>query len=85
MKKEVSRIAHQSWRTDVNLPNKDGATPLMLAVVFQQTPLDVITILLKAGANANAKDKDGKTALDYARESNNSQAVTALSNTKLQE
>ena len=29
---------------------------------------DVVETLLKAGANINIKDKDGKTALDYAKE-----------------
>jgi ankyrin repeat protein len=38
----------------------------------------MITALVNAGADLNAKDKDGKTALDYARDEGNSKAVDAL-------
>jgi ankyrin repeat protein len=33
---------------------------------------------LEAGADLNAKDANGKTALDYARRNNNAPAITAL-------
>lgn len=42
-------------------------TPLMFANSYNSNP-DVITILVKNGADIKAKDKDGKTALDYAKE-----------------
>ena len=29
---------------------------------------EVLTVLIEAGADAKAKDKEGKTALDHARE-----------------
>ena len=40
---------------------------------------EVITILLKAGANIKAQDKDGTTALTFATQNNHNPAViTAL-------
>ncbi|HJM39611.1 MAG TPA: ankyrin repeat domain-containing protein, partial [Planctomycetota bacterium] len=40
---------------------------LMLAARYNSS-LEVITVLLKAGANAKTKSKTGETALDYAKE-----------------
>ena len=58
--------------SDVNARNKNGMTPLMFAVLFNTTSnSEVITVLLKAGADAKAKDKLGKTALDYAMKGTN--------------
>ncbi len=51
---------------DVNALNIFGGTPLMYAAEYNPNP-DVITTLLKAGADAKAKDKAGKTAFDYAQ------------------
>jgi ankyrin repeat protein len=47
---------------DVNPRDNDGWTALM----GSQHP-EVITALLAAGANAKAKDSEGKTAFDYAQ------------------
>ncbi len=41
-------------------------TPLMYAVLYDNA--DVVDILLKEKANANIRNVEGKTALDYARE-----------------
>ena len=43
----------------------EGLTALMAAAWNSPSP-EVITVLLQAGANANRKDREGKTALDYA-------------------
>ncbi|MDA1113047.1 MAG: ankyrin repeat domain-containing protein, partial [Planctomycetota bacterium] len=40
--------------------------PLMLAAVNNSAP-EVISVLLKAGANAKATSPEGKSALDYAK------------------
>lgn len=56
-----------SYGADVNATANDGSTPLMLAAAnAKQT---VVEWLLKNGAHAEARDKAGKTALDYARAS----------------
>ena len=46
----------------------DDSTPLH-AAVFADDAEEKVKILLDAGADRRAKDKDGKTAWDYARES----------------
>ncbi|MCL1875402.1 MAG: ankyrin repeat domain-containing protein, partial [Synergistaceae bacterium] len=40
---------------------------LMIAVLYNKNP-EIISILLKNGADVKAKDKYGKRAIDYARE-----------------
>lgn len=52
---------------DINHRNQDGATPLLFAVEQRQEA--VADALLEAGADVSIKDKDGRTAMDAARES----------------
>ncbi|TNF28468.1 MAG: ankyrin repeat domain-containing protein [Deltaproteobacteria bacterium] len=54
---------------DIELQNKKGKTPLIRAV--QKNCWPVTIALLQNGADMNAKDKDGKTALDYAQNHKN--------------
>jgi uncharacterized protein len=49
---------------NVNVTAQDGITSLMLAA--ENAKLDVVELLLRHGANPNAKDGSGKTAYDYA-------------------
>ncbi|OCK52428.1 Ankyrin repeat-containing protein [Chryseobacterium formosense] len=58
--------------SDVNKACK-GLTPLMVAATYGET--EAAKLLLKKGANKNAKDLNGKTAKDYATE--NKQTATA--------
>ena len=44
-----------------------GWTSLFHAAMYSENP-EVISVLLKAGADPNAKDEFGKTVLDYAKE-----------------
>ena len=46
-------------------PTSTGKTALMLAAMLNNP--QVVTALINAGANVNAKDSDGKNALYYAR------------------
>ena len=55
-----------SYRADVNLKNFRGVTALMVAA--GDGPSSVVKYLLEKGADANARDKDGNTALRYAEE-----------------
>lgn len=49
---------------NVNAADKNGTTPLMLAV--KRGLSDMVEILLMGGANVNAVNTDGKTALMLA-------------------
>jgi ankyrin repeat protein len=51
----------------INAPNKDGATPLILAVQWQHR--DFAVMLIRRGADSAIADGEGKTAPDYALES----------------
>jgi ankyrin repeat protein len=64
---------------NVNVRGKEfGTTPLMGAAEFNSNP-EVITTLLKAGANVDFRDKDGWTALMGATVFNpNPEVITAL-------
>jgi ankyrin repeat protein len=50
---------------DINLPSKDGFTPLHEAVMYRRQ--DVVRILLDAGARVDIQTSAGATALDFAR------------------
>jgi len=51
----------------VNGRDKDGITPLMLAAASNKlNSLDILKILIEAGAKADLKCKDGSTALSFA-------------------
>jgi ankyrin repeat protein len=50
----------------VNAQDNNGETALMWAAARNQNP-GLIVILLKAGAEATAKDSSGKTAFDLAQ------------------
>jgi len=63
--------------TDINTPNKDGRTPLMLAAETNKNP-EVITTLLRAGADIENTDKNGYTPLLYAASKNNPEVITML-------
>ena len=58
--------ARMACKSDA-LYDEGGVTPLMRAARRNESP-EVIAALLKAGANARAKDKEGKTALDHAKD-----------------
>ncbi|MCL2144046.1 MAG: ankyrin repeat domain-containing protein [Endomicrobia bacterium] len=51
------------YGADVNAKNIEGITPLMYAAKYSSE--EVIKILLKAGADMDIKDKNGKKADDY--------------------
>ena len=61
----------------INAVDNNKMTPLMLAAKSAKNP-EIISILLKAGANPSMKDKAGRTALDYAQQGNNKQVIAAL-------
>ena len=61
---------------DVNIGHSH-MKPLMFAARDSNT--EMVQLLLNYGADKNAKDKNGKIALDYARESGNYETIQLLS------
>ena len=55
-------------RCPVNVANEAGFTPLIHAAGRESGGPEMIKVLLAAGADAGARDSEGKTALDHARE-----------------
>jgi ankyrin repeat protein len=51
---------------DVNAVNEVAYSPLMYAAGSDLIPVEEVKVLLKRGANINAKERFGKTALDFA-------------------
>lgn len=66
-------------KANVNMPSIEGNTPLIHAA-SQKLPITsmIIDILLKAGANPLATNKEGKTALQIAQDKQNLRAVELL-------
>ena len=56
----------------------EGFTPLMTAAA--EGLADVVRILLAAGANRDIKDKDGDTALTFAKQNGHSEVAALLEN-----
>ncbi len=67
----------------INTPNSDGVTPLMIAAM--QGKSVVVKELLTAGADLFAKDKNGKTAFDYAKDQNPTLKVLRTAANQLKE
>ena len=61
---------------NVNDQNHNGLTPLMIAAMNNLEP-EVITILLKSGANGTQKSNEGKTAFDYAKDNESIKGTNA--------
>jgi ankyrin repeat protein len=63
---------------DVNHVDKNGMTPLLYAASIDFGDSDMIDLLLKSGAHAEARNKDGLTALDLARKYKHSHLLPSL-------
>jgi hypothetical protein len=59
-------IAHGA---NVNYRDKEGRTPLHMAVQLQSGSKEMLELLLAHGADVNAKDNDGNTPLDLVNSS----------------
>ena len=67
-------ILSKKKKTDIK--NKEGQTALMIAVSKGYS--DLVDLLIKKGANVNAKDNNDKTPLMFAASSGNIKIVQAL-------
>ena len=63
---------------EVNIVMPNGSTPLLLAVSFEDDPA-FVQLLLDAGADASARDKEGNSPLDCARAKNYVRIANLLS------
>jgi ankyrin repeat protein len=63
---------------DINAQSDGGGTPLIEAVIGQ--PKELLQLLLDLGAKPGVKEKKGKTALDFAREFKQADAISLLEN-----
>ncbi len=69
---------------EVNARSGNGSTPLIYGVFAlgetfsTPTPDDVVAVLLAHGADLEARDLEGKSALDVARETGNDELVDSL-------
>ena len=65
---------------DPNVQNIAGDTPLICATKYAGGKAATVKLLVDAGTNAALKDDDGMTALDYAKEKGQKEAVALLEN-----
>lgn len=73
-----SRLRASQGRCDVNIRNNRGQTPLQLAVT--QGHMQLVELLVIEGANVNAEDEEGDTAMHTAL--SRQQLTTTLSSTE---
>jgi ankyrin repeat protein len=63
---------------DINYPNDEGNTPLMLACQCSKQSMELIITLLQAGASLIVQNHEKKNAMEIARENDNQVAVSAI-------
>jgi hypothetical protein len=76
----TERIVADWNKANPNARNAAGVTPLMIAAHKNQDM--IISLLLKAGAKADVKDDEGKTALQIAKENDAQKAIAMLESNK---
>jgi len=74
---EVARFLIEAG-CDVNEQDDSGDTPLITAVWTSRINLDMVRLFLDAGADANIANRDGKTAIDIAKEMKATDVVKML-------
>ncbi|MBO7048509.1 MAG: ankyrin repeat domain-containing protein [Spirochaetia bacterium] len=76
-KKDTSNIDECIMFANLNITNKDGSTPLILACQNRLSD-DIINKLIAFGADLNIKNKKGQTALYWAKSNNLDWIVAVL-------
>ena len=77
---EIQELFRLYPRVDVNMRDSEGRTPLIIAT--RQENLTLIALFIVKGANKNACDMYGKTALMYAEEYKFKEAISFLEGIK---
>jgi len=79
---KLIKILIANKMANINQAGQAGLTPLMHTIktryISAQDQINMIEYLIQKGANPEAKDVFGKTALDYAKEANNAEAIKLL-------
>jgi len=63
---------------DPNVQNSQGDTPLICATKYAGGNPATVKLLVDAGTNPTIRDKKGKTAMDYAKEKEQQEAIALL-------
>jgi ankyrin repeat protein len=66
------------YGVDVNARGKNGRTPLMAAVEFNH--LNTVKLLLENKANPKAKDTEGESIMDIAKDKGNKDIIALINN-----
>ena len=61
---------------DVNLKNRNGSSPLGLAIILNEP--EIVKLLIDGGANVNVINHRGSTPLDYVIENNHKNSHTKI-------
>ena len=75
---DVQQLISKGANINAETENGDmmGTTPLMIA--SSEGHIEIVQYLIKKGTLVNATNKDGKTALDIARDRNSTEVVEYL-------
>ena len=65
---------------DVNKKDERGISPLMYAILFKQT--DIVSYLIRNGADYRAEDKNGLTIKDYAEKSKSEEIIKLVNDAR---
>lgn len=81
MTNALTAVKHHIERgDDLNAVDKNGSTPLIIAVIKKN--IDIVKLLLASGADPSIIDKNGKDALSYALEGDFKELVEILKTPK---
>ncbi|MBR4592548.1 MAG: ankyrin repeat domain-containing protein [Elusimicrobiaceae bacterium] len=73
---EMIKLLVKNGKADINLPDLEGRTPIFYAV--ENNRPEALQLLLSAGANPNAQDNSGATALMRASAKNYTDCINLL-------
>lgn len=80
IRRDIDIVSFLITRKDcnINYSNVNGTTPLIWATVCCNGNLEIVSLLLQAGADVNHRDNNNETALTYAVKFNSLDIVVLL-------